>query len=179
VVIPRYLSQIREGNLHDAAKLLLQNNPMPAITGRVCPHFCEQSCNRAEFDESLSIRNIERFVGDYILDNADKVVQKPAKSTGKKVAIVGSGPAGLAAAYYLRLAGHSVTVFERQEEAHGCPGSIVSVDWRQWFQNENDGTNEGIIHISKPFFGAQFHPEASPGPDDTEFIFDMFVRALK
>ncbi|MGE5798099.1 MAG: glutamine-hydrolyzing carbamoyl-phosphate synthase small subunit [Ignavibacteria bacterium] len=52
-------------------------------------------------------------------------------------------------------------------------------DWREWFINENDGTNEGIIHISKPFFAAQFHPEASPGPDDSEFIFDTFVRALK
>ncbi len=52
-------------------------------------------------------------------------------------------------------------------------------DWREWFVNDNDGTNEGIIHISKPFFAAQFHPEASPGPDDTEFIFDMFLRALK
>jgi len=51
-------------------------------------------------------------------------------------------------------------------------------DWREWFYNDNDGTNEGLLHISKPFFGAQFHPEASPGPDDTEFVFDMFIRAL-
>jgi NADPH-dependent glutamate synthase beta subunit-like oxidoreductase len=119
VVISSYLSQIREGNLRDAAKLLLQNNPIPAITGRVCPHFCEQSCNRGEYDESLSIRNIERFIGDYILDNADELIEKPAKNTGKKVAIVGSGPAGLAAAYYLRLSGHRVTVFDRMEEAGG------------------------------------------------------------
>jgi carbamoyl-phosphate synthase small subunit len=52
-------------------------------------------------------------------------------------------------------------------------------DWREWFYNGNDQTNEGIKHISKPFFGAQFHPEASPGPDDTEFLFDLFVRAMK
>ncbi len=51
-------------------------------------------------------------------------------------------------------------------------------DWREWFANDNDGTNEGIIHISKPFFGAQFHPEGAPGPDDSEFIFDMFIRTL-
>jgi carbamoyl-phosphate synthase small subunit len=51
-------------------------------------------------------------------------------------------------------------------------------DWREWFTNDNDGTNEGIIHISKPFFGAQFHPEGAPGPDDSEFIFDMFIRTL-
>jgi len=56
---------------------------------------------------------------------------------------------------------------------------VLCQDWREWFTNDNDGSNEGIIHISKPFFGTQFHPEASPGPDDTEFIFDMFVRSLK
>jgi len=119
VNIPTYLSHIREGNLLEAARVLLQNNPIPAITGRVCPHFCEQLCNRGDFDESLSVRNVERFVGDYILDSSDEVIEKPVKNTGKKVAIVGSGPAGLAAAYYLRLSGHRVTIFDRMEEAGG------------------------------------------------------------
>ncbi|MBN1301268.1 MAG: glutamine-hydrolyzing carbamoyl-phosphate synthase small subunit [Melioribacteraceae bacterium] len=66
-----------------------------------------------------------------------------------------------------------------QNHGYAINSDTLSLDWREWFINDNDGTNEGIIHISKPFFGAQFHPEASPGPDDTEFIFDMFVRALK
>ncbi|MBI9070155.1 MAG: glutamine-hydrolyzing carbamoyl-phosphate synthase small subunit [Melioribacteraceae bacterium] len=66
-----------------------------------------------------------------------------------------------------------------QNHGYAIDSATLPVDWREWFTNDNDGTNEGIIHISKPFFGAQFHPEASPGPDDTEFIFDMFVRALK
>jgi carbamoyl-phosphate synthase small subunit len=52
-------------------------------------------------------------------------------------------------------------------------------DWREWFYNDNDKTNEGVIHISKPFFGIQFHPEANPGPDDTEFLFSMFMRAMR
>ena len=125
VIISTYLSQIREGNLLEAARVLLQNNPIPAITGRVCPHFCEQSCNRGNFDESLSIRDIERFVGDYILDRADEVIEKPGESTRKKVAIIGSGPAGLAAAYYLRLAGHRVTVFDRMEEAGGLLRYVI------------------------------------------------------
>jgi NADPH-dependent glutamate synthase beta subunit-like oxidoreductase/CO/xanthine dehydrogenase FAD-binding subunit len=119
VMIPTYLSQIREGNPIEAARGLLRNNPIPAITGRVCPHFCEESCNRGHFDESLSVRDIERFVGDFILDRANEVIEKPGKSTGKKVAIIGSGPAGLASAYYLRLSGHRVTVFDRMEEAGG------------------------------------------------------------
>ncbi|MFH2032056.1 MAG: glutamine-hydrolyzing carbamoyl-phosphate synthase small subunit [Bacteroidota bacterium] len=65
-----------------------------------------------------------------------------------------------------------------QNHGYAIDSNTLPEDWREWFNNDNDGTNEGIMHISKPFFGAQFHPEASPGPDDTEFIFDMFVRAL-
>jgi carbamoyl-phosphate synthase small subunit len=66
-----------------------------------------------------------------------------------------------------------------QNHGYAVKSDTLPQDWREWFVNDNDGTNEGIIHISKPFFAAQFHPEASPGPDDCEFIFDMFVRALK
>lgn len=66
-----------------------------------------------------------------------------------------------------------------QNHGYAVDSKTLAEDWREWFVNDNDGTNEGIIHISKPFFASQFHPEASPGPDDSEFIFDMFVRALK
>ena len=66
-----------------------------------------------------------------------------------------------------------------QNHGYAVDAETLPQDWREWFYNNNDGTNEGIIHISKPFFGTQFHPEASPGPDDTEFLFDMFVRSIK
>jgi len=66
-----------------------------------------------------------------------------------------------------------------QNHGYAVDSDTLPKDWREWFYNNNDKTNEGIIHISKPFFGTQFHPEASPGPDDTEFLFDMFVRAMK
>jgi carbamoyl-phosphate synthase small subunit len=66
-----------------------------------------------------------------------------------------------------------------QNHGYAVDADTLPEDWREWFYNGNDQTNEGIKHISKPFFGAQFHPEASPGPDDTEFLFDMFVRAMK
>jgi len=65
-----------------------------------------------------------------------------------------------------------------QNHGYVVDAKTLPEDWREWFYNNNDETNEGIHHISKPFFGSQFHPEASPGPDDTEFIFDMFVRAI-
>jgi len=66
-----------------------------------------------------------------------------------------------------------------QNHGYAVDSNTLPEDWREWFYNNNDATNEGIIHISKPFFGTQFHPEASPGPDDTEFIFDMFIRSMK
>jgi NADPH-dependent glutamate synthase beta subunit-like oxidoreductase len=119
VDIPSYLSKIRDGELVEAARLLLDCNPIPAVTGRVCPHFCEGECNRGEFDESVSIRSIERFIGDYILENAGEVITPPEGNLGKSVAIIGSGPAGLSAAYYLRRLGYSVTVFEKMEKAGG------------------------------------------------------------
>jgi NADPH-dependent glutamate synthase beta subunit-like oxidoreductase len=125
VDIPSYVSDIREGDLPHAARILLKSNPLPAITGRVCPHFCEQECNRGDFDASVSIRDIERFMGDYILENADEIIQAPEADTGKRVAIVGSGPAGLSAAYYLRMAGHRVTVFDKQEEAGGMLAYVI------------------------------------------------------
>ena len=66
-----------------------------------------------------------------------------------------------------------------QNHGYAVDTKTLPEDWREWFYNDNDGTNEGILHISKPLFGAQFHPEASPGPDDSEFIFDMFLRAME
>jgi NADPH-dependent glutamate synthase beta subunit-like oxidoreductase len=119
VEIPSYLSQIREGNLVGAAHTLLLFNPLPAITGRVCSYYCESECNRGYFDEPMSIRSVERFMGDYILENAGEIFKFPQHETKKRVAIVGSGPAGLSAAYYLRRLGHSVTVFEAMEKPGG------------------------------------------------------------
>jgi NADPH-dependent glutamate synthase beta subunit-like oxidoreductase len=122
VDIPSYLGAIRDDNLPEAAKILLDSNPLPSITGRICPHYCEQDCNRGDYDEAISIRSIERFMGDYILENSDEMYKPPQNETTKSVAIVGSGPAGLSAAYFLRKLGHSVTIFEPKDE----PGGILT-----------------------------------------------------
>ena len=119
VEIPATLSRVRRGDLRAAAATVLSCNPMPAITGRVCPHACEQHCNRCEFDEAVSVRAIERHLGDWVLDHAAELYAAPKKQSGKHVAVVGAGPAGLAAAFHLRRLGHRVTVFDAMPEAGG------------------------------------------------------------
>ena len=118
--ISAYMSEMREGNIEAAARILMEVNPMPALTSRVCAHFCMEGCNRNKYDESLNIGAVERTIGDYILENTDTFMKAPEKENGKNVAIVGSGPAGLTAAFYLRQAGYGVTIYERYKEAGGC-----------------------------------------------------------
>ena len=117
--IPGYLSRIRKGDYEGAALILMEHNPIPAITGRVCPVFCEPECNRREIDEAVAINCVERGIGDYILENSAVFYAPQEQESGKTVAVIGSGPAGLAAAYYLRRSGHGVTVYEKLREAGG------------------------------------------------------------
>ncbi len=117
--IPSYLSKIRSSDMAGAAALLLEYNALPAVTGRVCPHPCEGGCNRCHLDEPVNIRGIERAVGDYILEHASELIKAPRNKMKKTVAVVGSGPAGLAAAFYLMRQGYRVTVYETQQEAGG------------------------------------------------------------
>jgi len=117
--IPSYLNQIRNGDLVGAAKRLMDFNPIPAITGRVCPIFCEPECHRSEFDQPVAIRCIERSLGDEILSRMADIFTPPEKESKRKIAIIGSGPAGLTAAYYLRRSGYQVTVFEKRAEPGG------------------------------------------------------------
>jgi NADPH-dependent glutamate synthase beta subunit-like oxidoreductase/CO/xanthine dehydrogenase FAD-binding subunit len=117
--IPAYMEQIRAGRVAEAAEILLRTNPLAAITGRVCAHYCESDCNRYGFDEPVSIRGVERFLGDYALEHADDTYTPPVIESGRRVAVVGAGPAGMTAAYFLRKAGHDVTVYDRMPEAGG------------------------------------------------------------
>lgn len=117
--IPAYMAKVRAGKLDEAVEILLRTNPLPAVTGRVCPHTCESDCNRFGYDEPVSIRDIERFLGDHALKNAGSFYRPPAAESGKRVAIIGAGPAGLTAAYFLRQSGHDVTILDQMPEAGG------------------------------------------------------------
>ncbi len=118
--ISGYMELIRQGKMEEAARVILEVNPMPAITSRVCAHFCMEGCNRGTYDESLNVGAVEKYLGDYILESPDIFMKAPERENGKKVSVIGSGPAGLTAAYYLRQGGYEVTVYEKQPEAGGC-----------------------------------------------------------
>jgi NADPH-dependent glutamate synthase beta subunit-like oxidoreductase len=112
-----YLALVAVGKLDEAHALIRRTNALPGVCGRVCYHPCEESCRRAAIDEPLSIKHIKRFVLDNTPLPEDLFV--PAEPTGKRVALVGSGPASLTAAHDLALHGHDVVVFEREAELGG------------------------------------------------------------
>jgi len=100
-------------------------NPFPSVMGRVCPAPCEDGCNRNDVEDYVGINSVEQFIGDYALKN--KLSFESGTDTGKKVAVIGAGPAGLAAAYQLRRKGHGVTIFDDHDEMggmmrYGIPG---------------------------------------------------------
>ncbi len=99
---------------------MVASNPFPAVMGRVCPAPCQDGCNRNEVEEHVGINAVEQYVGDWAL-NEGISFQPPASETGKKVAVIGGGPGGLAAAYFLRLRGHACTIFE----AYGSLGGMM------------------------------------------------------
>lgn len=108
--IQQYLNLVSRQEFKQAWKVIMQNNPFPSVCGRVCYYYCETKCNRAQYDETVSIHCVEKFLGDTALEQNWQII--PGKDTGKKVLIIGAGPAGLSAAYHLRLMGHDITIYE-------------------------------------------------------------------
>ena len=123
--IPRFLQLYQEGQLEQAFLSVILDNPLPSSTGRVCQHPCDDRCRRQTLDQAVNMREVHRFIADSILlsDNFQGAVEKIAARmlapTGRKIAIVGAGPTGLTAAFYLALLGHEITVYESRPEAGG------------------------------------------------------------
>ncbi len=115
--IEGYLNLLREGRVDDARDLLLQENPMPSVTGRVCHHPCENACNRRALDGAVAIHAVERALGDLAHERPAPI--PTATPRAERVAVVGSGPAGLASAYHLARLGYGVTVYETADKPGG------------------------------------------------------------
>ncbi len=116
--IQQWLFHAESGDYEAAWRALVENNPLPAIMGRVCYHPCEDACNRGRLDETVGINAVERFLGDEALKRGWKF-RHPAKLSGKRVLVVGAGPSGLSAAYHLRRLGHAVKIVEAGPLAGG------------------------------------------------------------
>lgn len=116
VDIPGYIALVREGRYADAIRLIRKDNPFPTTCGFICEHPCEARCRRNMVDDAVNIRGLKRVAADFA---GEVEPPKCAPSTGKKVAVLGGGPGGLSAAYYLQLMGHQTTVFEMLPELGG------------------------------------------------------------
>lgn len=113
------LALTAQGQYQEALKLIKASNPLPLVCGHICPRFCEAECRRNLVDEPVAINALKRFVADYDISDAKTYAPEPKPATGHKVAIIGGGPTGLSAAYYLALEGHGVTIFDANPDLGG------------------------------------------------------------
>ncbi len=125
--IPGFLKQNAEGDWRESTRIFKRTIPFPSVLGRVCPAPCEDHCRRDEVDEAIAIRDSHRYAGDQVIKQMlDDGIDPPVPfelqpKTGRRAAVIGSGPAGMAAAYYLLISGHDVTIFERDP----APGGML------------------------------------------------------
>jgi len=160
VDVPIYVDQIRHGEFIEAYETVRKNNPFPVVCGRVCHHPCESRCRREQIDKPVAIRALKRFAADYAVSNGKRPTRVPDVKSGKKIAVIGAGPAGLTAAFYLRLKGHQVNVFESSP----VPGGMLALGIPE-YRLPKDSLNADIEAIRES--GVELRMNSALGRDFT------------
>ena len=123
IAVQGYIKMAAQGRYQDALALIKKNNPLPAVCGHICNRRCEDACTRGTIDQSVAIDEIKKFIAEQEINSANRFVPKVENHEGKefteKMAIIGAGPSGMSAAYYLREKGYPVTIFEKEQRAGG------------------------------------------------------------
>ena len=134
VDVPGYVALVRAGRYDDAVKLIRKDNPFPTVCALICEHPCELRCRRTLIDAPINIRGLKRFAVDHC---GEVPVPNKMDKTGKKIAVIGGGPSGLSAAYFLSIMGHDVTIFEKRDKLggmlrYGIPSYRLPRERLQW-----------------------------------------------
>ncbi len=160
ISVQGYLKKAAEGKYMEALEIIKKENPFPAMCGRVCARFCEQVCTRGDADVPVAIDEVKKFIAEQELHAKKRFVPKKKFENGKKIAVVGSGPAGLSCAYYLAVYGHDVTVFEKEKE----PGGMMRFGMPS-FRLEKDVVDAEIEVVRK--LGVEIRTGIEVGKDVT------------
>lgn len=133
IAIPAYIKLASQGRYQEALKLIKKVNPFPAVCGRICPRLCEQECTRGNLDEAVAIDDVKKFIAEQDLHQEHRYIPEVKHDYHQKIAIIGGGPAGLTAAYFLAIEGYKVTVFEKNKNlggmlTYGIPGFRLQKD---------------------------------------------------
>lgn len=160
IAIQGYIKLASQGKYVEALELIKKENPFPAVCGRICPRKCESACTRGDIDSPIAIDEIKKFIAEQDLNSENRYVPKKRHEYGKKIAVVGAGPAGLSCAFFLSLDGYKVTVFEKQKSLGGMLTLGIPA-----FRLEKDVVNAEIEVLKS--LGVEFKTGVEVGKDTT------------
>lgn len=160
IPVQGYIKLAAQGRYTEALELIKKRNPFPAVCGRICPRKCESACTRGNVDEPVAIDEIKKFIAEQDLNKEIRYIPKKINDYGKKIAVIGSGPAGLSCAYYLAIDGYKVTVFEKQKVV----GGMLTLGIPS-FRLEKDVVNAEIDILRE--LGVEFKTGVEVGKDVT------------